>query len=353
MLFLAEQERQQWNNLGSEILQSRISPRDWQGDIRSNLRPFFNYYAGTLLAAQGQEHLGKQWFIAGAQVEEDGLFSNAFAAAFLERQNNRFVMPEPAFADPRPFVHFAGVPVVKKSREHFIKQCGHSLPRFGHPVKIMDIGCGNGALVVSLLHHLQDEEKIRDVAEVLLIDQSPAMIELAKQTVADELPGTTVLTSNNRIENISGDINGTYDIGLSSLAYHHMPFEQKQVHLGKLKHLIDHFIIFELDANNDLPELYSPELAMSVYQSYGRIIDFVFAHDAPVEVAQACVDCFLMTEAVSILTRPRGQRTDYHMLRTQWRHLFDTELGPEFVCLCDAACYADEYLELFTMHYGR
>jgi hypothetical protein len=40
-------------------------------------------------------------------------------------------------------------------------------------------------------------------------------------------------------------------------------------------------------------------------------MDFVFSHDAPVEVALACIDLFLMTEAVSLLTQPRGVRSDY------------------------------------------
>jgi len=83
------------------------------------------------------------------------------------------------------------------------------------------------------------------------------------------------------------------------------------------------------------------------------MIDFVFSHDAPIEVAQACVDRFLMTEAVSLLTQRRGERNDYHMLNTQWHGLFEQTLTPEFLCLCDSPCYADEYFSLFIIHYGR
>ncbi len=353
MLFLSEQEKQLWSSLGNEILDKRLPPRDMQDEVRGNLVSFFHYYAGILLAAHGQELLGKQWFAEGAQIEDDGLFSNAFTAAFLERQQNRFIMPDTAFADPRPFVHFAGVPEVKGARERFIKQCGHSMPRFNRPLRIMDIGCGNGALAATLLKHLQEAGKVGDIDEILLIDASPAMVVLAKETVQKDFPNVTIRTINSRIENISDSIDASYDVALSSLAYHHMPMELKRVHLEKLKSRIDHFVIFELDANNDTPELHSPDLALSVYQSYGRIIDFVFAHDAPVDVVQACVDCFLMTEAVSILTQPRGVRTDYHMLRSQWRELFDSVLGPEFTCRCDSTSYGDEYLDLFTMHYGR
>jgi hypothetical protein len=132
-----------------------------------------------------------------------------------------------------------------------------------------------------------------------------------------------------------------------------MPLEHKKIHLARLKPWIDHFLLFEMDANNDTPDIFSPELALSVYQSYGRIIDFVFAHDAPVEVVTDCVDSFLMTELISLLTQPRGEWTDYHMLRSQWNDLFQSSLGPEFSLRSDSSCYADEYLDLFTMHYGR
>jgi len=41
------------------------------------------------------------------------------------------------------------------------------------------------------------------------------------------------------------------------------------------------------------------------------------------------------------------------MLRTQWHEVFEQTLAPEFLCLCDSPCYADEYFALFAMHYGR
>ena len=124
-------------------------------------------------------------------------------------------------------------------------------------------------------------------------------------------------------------------------------------HLRRLRDKTDHFVLFELNADNDFPEQYSPELIFSIYQSYGRIIDFVFAHDAPLQTAQACVDNFLMTEVASMLTKPRGVRSDYHMLRLQWHDLFRKTLCPEFMCLGDATCYSDEYMDLFMLHYGR
>lgn len=92
---------------------------------------------------------------------------------------------------------------------------------------------------------------------------------------------------------------------------------------------------------------------MSVYQSYGRIIDFVFQHDAPVEVANDCVDRFLMTEEVSLLTEKRGIRNDYHMTRLQWHDVFAQGLGRDFTCLADCNCFDDQFLNLIFIHYGK
>jgi hypothetical protein len=57
-------------------------------------------------------------------------------------------------------------------------------------------------------------------------------------------------------------------------------------------------------------------------------------------------------EAVSILTEPRGVRTDYHMLHGQWKEQFTEALGPDFGCLGEFTDYATDSMELITLHYG-
>jgi hypothetical protein len=353
MLFLSEVEKKQWAEFASRILEENIPPGSFNGTIRENLGSAFYFYTGALLAARGKNHEAVEWLRAGALNEEDGLFSSTFLLGFLERHKGQLIMPVRVFEDPRPFIHFAGVPAMMKARINFIHQAGHTLPRFESPVSFMDIGCGDGALTVRFLTHLLEIGKIDKIKEVLLIDSSEAMITLAKKTVAEAFPGVLINTENCRIQDFSARIGHRYDIALSSLAYHHMPAEDKMTSVSRLKPWINHFLLFELDANNDMPELFSPELALSVYQSYGRIIDFVYAHDAPVDVVTDCVDSLLMTELVSLMTEQRGVRNDYHMLRTQWNDLFKSQLGPEFTIRCDSTCYADEYIALFTMHYGK
>ena len=353
MLFLSDVEKQEWEQYAREITNRPCAPGQYEVKIRANLFAAFCYFIGTTLAARGRNHDSLEWLNAGALAEEEGLFSATFLLGFLERHDGKMVAPAVAFSDPRPFIHFTNVPVMKKARMQFIHQCAHTLPAFDAPVRFMDIGCGDGALTVMLLRHLLDTGKISRIAGIHLIDPSRAMIDLAEKTVAAAFPGVPVSGENASIQDCTSTIDLHYDIAMSSLAYHHMPAEDKTANLARLKPWIDHFLLFEMDANNDTPELYSPELAFSVYQSYGRIMDFVFAHDAPVDVVTDCIDSFLMTEVVSLLTKPRGVRSDYHMLRNQWNELLKTGLGPEFTLRCDSACYADEYMTLFTLHYGK
>ncbi len=179
------------------------------------------------------------------------------------------------------------------------------------------------------------------------------MLEISEATLANAYPRTNVHTMAGKLQDCSGDIDRRFDVAMSSLAFHHMPAGEKKTQLELLKPWIDHFLLFELDANHDTPELASPELVLSVYQAYGRIIDFVFAHDAPVDVATGCVDSFLMAELISLLTKPRGRRRDYHMLRGQWETLFTDTFGPDLTPGCIASCYTDEYVDLFAMHWGK
>lgn len=353
MLFLCDDEKVAWADYAREIAAGASGPARYDGAVRANLVPAFDYYIGTLLATQGQRQRAASWLEAATLCEEDGLFSAAFLMSFLQRHSGAMVKPAVAFADPRPYVHFANVPVMKAARQQLVRQFAHTLPAFDKPVRFMDIGCGDGSLTSMVLSRLIETGKAESIGEVLLIDASPAMIDLAKKTVAAALPDVTITAENARIQDCTATLDGHYDIAMSSLAYHHMPVEDKRVHLARLKPRIDHFLLFEMDANNDTPVLYSPDLALSVYQSYGRIMDFVYSFDAPVDVVTDCIDSFLMTEVISILTEPRGVRTDYHMLRTQWHRLFEDTLCPEFALCSDSSCYADEYMALFTLHYGR
>ncbi len=353
MFFLSAQDRETWSRLAAGAENGDVAPDDARSLVKDDLFPALCFFIGSRLSASGRVSDGREWFSAGAVSEDTGLFSNAFLLGFLERQKGTFRKPAVAFEDPRPFIHFTGVPVMKNSRTGFITTCMRTLPRFQGPVRVLDLGCGDGGLTATFVQALLASGNAPFIESVLLVDSSHAMLELAGENLRTVLPGTSVTTVNNRIQEASLAIPGHYDIAISSLAYHHMPFDDKLTNLIRLKDSFDHFILFEMDANHDTPELGSPELAFSVYQAYGRIIDFVFSHDADPEIACACVDNFLITELISILTEPRGIRSDYHMTRAQWQLLFDRAFQDEFDLQCDVSSYADEFMDLFTFHYAR
>jgi SAM-dependent methyltransferase len=353
MLFLSEHEKREWLALADEILTNFPDPGSCDEKIRPNLVPVFHFFIAGLLAAKGFYQSSIEWLENGELLEKDRLHTCAILKEFMERTDNRLVMPSVVFEDPRPFIHFASVPVMREARENFIAHSVHSLLSFDEPIRCIDIGCGDGALTISLLLHLQEAGKVPGVAEILLVEPSPAMASLAEQAARVTFPDATIQVENCRIQECSDRISHPFDIAIASFAYHHMPLEQKRFHLRRLKPWIDHLLLFEIDANNDAPELFSPDLALSVYQSYGRIIDFTSSDDAPGSMAIACVDSFLMTELVSLLTEPRGVRKDYHMLRSQWNALFEEVLSPEFSLRCDSTAYAEECIAMYTLHYGR
>lgn len=353
MLFLTGRESGEWKQWGREALEGSLEPGEVPSGVRDPLRPVFCFYAGTMLTARGRADAGRDWLLAGTRVETAGLMTNALLAAFLERHGGRLAKPAVVFADPAPYIHFTGVPPMRRSREQFRAFAARSLPRFDHPLRLLDIGCGDGDLTVTFLHRLQAEGNAAAVGEVALVDSSRAMLDMAEGRVREAFPGCAVRTFHDRIQNVARQVGEGYDAAVCSLSYHHMPRETKLLHLAELSGRFDHLLLFELGADNDVPELHSPELAMAVYQSYGRIIDFIFAHDTDIRTAQESVDCFLMVEAVSFFTQPRGERSDYHMLREQWHKVFRQGLGPAYRCLGDTTCYADEHLDLFALHYGR
>jgi len=353
MIVLSPEECAGWRRLGEAVVACGITGANLPADIRPGLRPHFHFYAGSLLASLGREGEGMEWYRAGMLEEAGENMANAFMAAFLERHGGKMRMPAVIFADPRPYIHFTGVPAIRKSRENFMCQAAATLPRFSRPLRIIDVGCGDGGLLILLLRHLREEGRIDGIGQIILSDASEGMLETARTRVSEAFPEAEVSTMLGRIQDVSSDVPHGIDIALMSLSYHHLPLEVKRIHLGTLGPRIDHFLLFEFNADHDTPELCSPELAVSVYQCYGRIIDDVFAHDAPVEIVQACVDNFLMAEVVSFFTQPRGVRNDYHMLRGQWNALFEETLAPRLSLLGEFPTYSHQGMEMFFLHYGR
>lgn len=352
MIFLARDETVRWRQAGETVLAGELMPGRRPEGVRQALLPHFHFYAGILLVNAGRGGEAVSWFREGGCRETAGNRANHSFADFMERHGGTLRVPEAVFADPRPYLPFTAVPVIREARERLVVRMCLSLPDIAAPVRFTDIGCGDGSLTVAALRGLRDAGRIGEIDVVTLVDPSPSMLELATATVKAAFPGSCVMPLQGRFQDVCADL-PECDVALAAISIHHMPREERRIHLERLAPRIGHIILFELNADHDTPELNSPELAVSIYQSYGAMIEVIHAQDAPRELKEGCVDRFFLAEAITILTQPRGKRGDYHMLRSQWQeHLAET-LGPDFSCLAEFTDCVTDSSELITLHYGR
>ena len=349
MLYLMPNETALWQELAAKAKEGLLPPDDPLSQLRPALRPALRFHAATSIAATGEPRLALPWLAAGA-MEEKGNMACAYLAGFLERRGS-FTMPAVVFQDPRPYVHFTTVPAIVEMRMMFREFAARTLPEYRKPVRFMDVGCGNGTMGIELLQHLLQQGTVSSIAEIILVDPFPAMLETAMKAANSAFPGVTVTLFNGRSEEIAESLPDAVDLTLCSLSIHHMPWEIKIPLARQLVICSSDILLFELHGNHDTPEIGTPELSLSVYQSYGGMIDAIFAHDAPVGDVVNCVDMFLLSELVSLLTQPRGERTEYHMPPQQWRSLFEDHAGSALAGM--EICLAGTGFELFGQHYRK
>lgn len=350
MFLLSKPEIERWASFATRVRAVGAPPDEYPEFISRDLFPAFCYHVGTVLASEGELEHARAWFRAG--IEGELIPASGYMLDFIDRYGD-MIIPDITFSDPGPWNHFSSLEPLVEARESFLTLSVHSLPRFDEPLQVMDVGCGSGALAIEMIGRILSAGKAKGVDEVTLIDPSRGMLELAERNFKEAYPEARLVLVNDRLERVSDQISPGYDISIASSSVHHMPREDKVVHLGRLGRAVDHFLLLELEGNHDVPELHSPELTFSVFQIFGRGVEFVFAQDGPDDVRRASADLFLMTEAISILTEPRGRRSEYHMLRRQWRDLLDDIMGPALSCMCDSTCYSDPYVEQMFLHYGR
>ncbi len=350
MYNLAIDEQSFWKALSQEVIDGKLSPRSPLAGVRAALRAHFHFYMGGLLAGLDRRQNAWEWFKEGA-LEEDGIF-NAIMASYLDRHNGRFYMPDMIFADPHDYEHFTTVPAVVEMREKFLSFAAATLPVCFRPITLLDVGCGDGSLQVLLLKRLMEAGRVPGIARTILVDSSAAMLDVAEGKLKQAFPDLAIEKRHGRIQEHAAKLPSNIDVTLMSLAYHHMPWDDKAAHLKELAEKTSHVLLMEMDGDNDTPQLGSPELAVSVYQSYGPLIDAIFAHDAPIAVTQGCVDNFVMAEVISLLTQPRGKRNDYHMRRGQWARIFSENLNGH-QSRGERTVLASEGCEFFASHWSR
>ena len=156
-----------------------------------------------------------------------------------------------------------------------------------------------------------------------------------------------------RLEHVASVLSGPYDLVVGSLSLHHMPIEVKRRALSALAPSMRHLLLLELDADHDSPEVGSPRLAASVHQTYGWMLAQILGPAAPDEVARESADQFVAPELVSLLTQPRGSRSEYHMRRERWLSLLSEAMGPDIRPLGTRTALSTPHADLFALHVGR
>ncbi len=347
MIHLTRNESILWTELTDRARLGNLDPDAKLTELRPALRPAFRFHAATLIAVAGDTKTSLSWLAAGSLEEKENM-ACAYMAGFLQRHAS-FSMPVTVFEDPRPYIHFTTVPAIEGARHKFRDFTSRTMPSYERPVKFMDVGCGNGTMGIELLQSLQEKKIIPEVQEIILVDPFPSMLEIAEKTATEVFPKARITTMLGLSQDISARFPSGIDFTLCSLSIHHMPWEVKAGLVKDIASRSREVLLFEMDADHDTHELGSSELSLSVYQSYGAIIDAIFAHDAPVDIALKCVDLFLLAEVISLLSQPRGKRTEYHMTSYQWRRLFEEET--DYRLSAEETCLACSGVDFFGQHF--
>jgi len=352
VLTLEARDDANWNHLLPEVISGRAEPG---GQVEHQLPAeqvgAFRFFAGTTLAGRSDPR-ASAWLEAGAAADGPELRASSYLAELLHRRGH-LEAPECAFDDPRAFVHFATLPAMQACRAQFVAFAVDSLPSESGSLRVLDVGCGDGGLLAELLPALLAAGRWDEVSTITLLDPSPAMISTAKARLASAWPDARVEGRVSRLEFVASTLQGHYDLVLGSLSLHHMPAEVKRRALSALAPSIEHLLLLELDADHDSPEVGSPRLAASVHQTYGWMLAQILGPATPDEVARESADQFVAPELVSLLTQPRGSRSEYHMRRERWLSLLSEAMGPEIRPLGTRTALSTPHADLFALHVGR
>ncbi len=352
MLTLEPRDVASWNHLLPDVLSGRAEPG---GHVERHLPAeqvgAFRFFAGTSLAGTSEQR-ATEWLDAGAAVDGSDLRASSYLAELLHRSGH-LEAPAGAFDDPRSYAHFSTLPAMRACRAEFVSFAVDSIPPESGSLRVLDVGCGDGGLLAELLPALLAGGRWDEISAVTLLDPSPPMISMAKARLASAWPEARVEGRVARLEHVAGALQGPYDLVVGSLSLHHMPAEVKHRALAALAPSIEHLLLLELDADHDSPEVGSPRLAASVHQTYGWMLAQILGPETPDAVARESADQFVAPELVSLLTQPRGARSEYHMRRERWLDLLADAMGPDIRPLGTRAALSTPHADLFALHVGR
>jgi hypothetical protein len=256
---------------------------------------------------------------------------NAVLADYLE-QNHAFIPAAKAFQETTPYDVWTKTDLYKSQMAGTLDAIAAFAQRTPPPSSnayptIIDIGTGNGVLLVEIIKRLLSLYHLAGI-HLVLIEQSPEMLIAAQQycqeSISIPIKFTTILCEIQKItdQQLSG-LKKHQPIWFinASLSLHHMPKELKVSTMKKLADLAAHCLISESNYNHDCPEKDTPELIYSVTENYGFVIQDILKSPVSKIDKKLCINNFLLTEAINILKNEREHRGDYHALIPEWQEI--------------------------------
>lgn len=285
-------------------------------------------YSGVLLAKKGRvdesiEMLGR------------GFSSNPFAhqlAKYLRERRTLTPLVKP-FSSSKTYDTWGKTKFYSAHRElttrHTVTFAEQHLPANTCPT-ILDIGPGNGVLITDIVNSLARTIGLRG-ATLILLDQSAGMIDSAVVYCRkNAIIPVHIVTIEGKIQSLDNEqaaaLRAARPIWFvnASASLHHMPENVKGKTLEMLSELSRFCLLTEFEANNDIPKEDTPEFVFSVVQHYGYYLEDVLYCGADPEEIKACIQEFLLAEALTMLANDRDHRVDYHTTAERWSQVAES-----------------------------
>jgi hypothetical protein len=283
-------------------------------------------YAGILLASQQRINDA----ISILKLCLDRTFSAVLADYLFEHQ--AFIPTATAFQETTPYDVWTQTDLYESQMAGTLKAITSFAKRIPPPdlatsPTIIDIGSGNCILLVEIVNQLLSLYQL-DSIQIVSIEQSPEMLIATQQYCQKSISIPIVFTPIcGKIQEITTQQIATIDrhhpiwFVNASLSLHHMPSEIKVPTMKMIANRSKYCLISEAHYNHDLPEKDTPELIYSVTESYGFVIQDILNSTASQSDKKLCINNFLLTEAINILSKDRQERGDYHALISEWQEI--------------------------------